>query len=183
MNPLLQVLLDRHSMPQLLVMVIHPCPLPSEKVLVIPIIHVLFIIFLAITSCLLRIILFHPQCLLLPFQKMWMKYLKFWRATSYDCRDVGSWPEWHMRVNFPSTWEENSWMSMGLGFRSKKDIYYWSKNLFILLLLDLICFFAVGVVSQFLHAPCIGHWNSIICILRYLRKARQGLLYEDKGSI
>ncbi|BAU03366.1 hypothetical protein VIGAN_UM087700, partial [Vigna angularis var. angularis] len=41
--------------------------------------------------------------------------------------------------------------------------------------------FAVGVVSQFMQAPCLGHWNAIIRILRYLKKApRQGLLYEDK---
>ena len=44
--------------------------------------------------------------------------------------------------------------------------------------------FAVGVVSQFMQSPCVGHWNSIIRILRYLKKApRQGLLYEDKGSV
>jgi len=44
--------------------------------------------------------------------------------------------------------------------------------------------FAVGVVSQFMQSPCVGHWNSIICILRYLKKALgQGLLYENRGSI
>ena len=44
--------------------------------------------------------------------------------------------------------------------------------------------FAVGVVSQFMQSPCVGHWNSIIRILRYLKKApRQGLLYENRGSI
>jgi len=31
--------------------------------------------------------------------------------------------------------------------------------------------------------PCIDHWNIIIHILRYLKKApRQGLLYEDKEN-
>jgi len=43
--------------------------------------------------------------------------------------------------------------------------------------------FAVGVVSQFMQSSCVGHWNSIIRILRYLKKALgQGLLYEDRGS-
>jgi len=43
--------------------------------------------------------------------------------------------------------------------------------------------FAVGVVSQFMQTPCLGHWNAIIRILRYLKKApEQGLLYEDKGN-
>jgi len=44
--------------------------------------------------------------------------------------------------------------------------------------------FAVGVVSQFMQTPCLGHWNAIIRILRYLKKAPgQGLLYEDKGNV
>jgi len=31
---------------------------------------------------------------------------------------------------------------------------------------------------------CLGHWNAIIRILRYLNKAPgQGLLYEDKGNV
>ncbi|XP_027927901.1 uncharacterized protein LOC114184793 [Vigna unguiculata] len=43
--------------------------------------------------------------------------------------------------------------------------------------------FAVGVVSQFMQTPCLGHWNAIIRILRYLKKApEEGLLYEDKGN-
>jgi len=43
--------------------------------------------------------------------------------------------------------------------------------------------FAVSVVSQFLNAPCDSHWDVVIRILRYIKKARgQGLLYEDKGS-
>jgi len=34
-----------------------------------------------------------------------------------------------------------------------------------------------------MKAPCIGHWNVIIHILRYLKKALgQGLLYEDKEN-
>jgi len=35
-----------------------------------------------------------------------------------------------------------------------------------------------------MQTPCLGHWNAIIRILRYLKKApRQGLLYEDKGNV
>ncbi|XP_075099322.1 secreted RxLR effector protein 161-like [Nicotiana tabacum] len=42
--------------------------------------------------------------------------------------------------------------------------------------------FAVSVVSQFLQAPCKDHWDAVIHILRYIKKAPgQGLLYEDKG--
>ncbi|XP_070014867.1 secreted RxLR effector protein 161-like [Nicotiana sylvestris] len=42
--------------------------------------------------------------------------------------------------------------------------------------------FAVSVVSQFLRAPCKDHWNAVIRILRYIKKAPgQGLLNEDKG--
>jgi len=34
-----------------------------------------------------------------------------------------------------------------------------------------------------MQAPFAVHWNAIIHIPRYLRKApRQGLLYEDKGN-
>nr|KYP34889.1 hypothetical protein KK1_044100 [Cajanus cajan] len=41
--------------------------------------------------------------------------------------------------------------------------------------------FAVGVVSQFMQAPHIDHWNVVLRILRYIKKASgQGLLYEDK---
>jgi len=35
--------------------------------------------------------------------------------------------------------------------------------------------FTVEVVSQFMQSPCVGHWNSIIHILRYVKKA------PDKG--
>jgi len=39
----------------------------------------------------------------------------------------------------------------------------------------------VGVVTQFMKNPCTDHWDVIICILRYLKKAPgQGLLYKDK---
>ena len=35
-----------------------------------------------------------------------------------------------------------------------------------------------------MQAPCVDHWNALIRILRYVKKAPgQGLLYEDKGSI
>ncbi|XP_014523586.1 uncharacterized protein LOC106779890 [Vigna radiata var. radiata] len=44
--------------------------------------------------------------------------------------------------------------------------------------------FVVEVVSQFMQGPCVGHWNVIIHILRYVKKASgQGLLYEEKGSL
>nr|KYP40128.1 Retrovirus-related Pol polyprotein from transposon TNT 1-94 [Cajanus cajan] len=43
--------------------------------------------------------------------------------------------------------------------------------------------FAVGVVSQFMQVPHIDHWNAVLRILRYIKKAPgQGLLYEDKGD-
>ncbi|KAG4940850.1 hypothetical protein JHK87_044721 [Glycine soja] len=43
--------------------------------------------------------------------------------------------------------------------------------------------FAVGVVSQFMQNPHLDHWNAVMRILRYVKKAPgQGLLYEDKGS-
>ena len=43
--------------------------------------------------------------------------------------------------------------------------------------------FAVGVVSQFMQAPYIDHWNAVIRILRYIKKAPgQGLLYRDRGD-
>ncbi|XP_075111907.1 uncharacterized protein LOC107787662 [Nicotiana tabacum] len=42
--------------------------------------------------------------------------------------------------------------------------------------------FAVSVVSQYLQAPCKDHWDAVIRILRYIKRAPgQGLLYEDKG--
>nr|KYP58227.1 hypothetical protein KK1_004521 [Cajanus cajan] len=43
--------------------------------------------------------------------------------------------------------------------------------------------FTVGIVSQFMQAPHIDHWNVVLRILRYIKKAPgQGLLYEDKGD-
>ncbi|RDX85047.1 Copia protein, partial [Mucuna pruriens] len=43
--------------------------------------------------------------------------------------------------------------------------------------------FAVGVVSQFMQAPCVDHWTLVLCILRYIKKTLgQDLLYEDKGD-
>ena len=42
--------------------------------------------------------------------------------------------------------------------------------------------FVASVVSQFLNSPCEGHWDTIICILKYIKGApRNGLLYEDRG--
>ncbi|XP_031260345.1 secreted RxLR effector protein 161-like [Pistacia vera] len=41
---------------------------------------------------------------------------------------------------------------------------------------------AVSMVSQFLQAPCSGHWDAAICILKYIKEAlEQGLLYENRG--
>jgi len=43
--------------------------------------------------------------------------------------------------------------------------------------------FAVGVVSQFMQNPHLDHWNAVMHILRYVKRApEQGLLYEDKGN-
>jgi hypothetical protein len=43
--------------------------------------------------------------------------------------------------------------------------------------------FAVSVVSQFLNAPCVDHWNAVIRILKYIKSAPgKGLLYENKGN-
>ncbi|RDX76967.1 putative mitochondrial protein, partial [Mucuna pruriens] len=43
--------------------------------------------------------------------------------------------------------------------------------------------FAVGVVSQFMQAPCVDHWTTVLRILKYIKKTPgQGLLYEDKGD-
>jgi len=43
--------------------------------------------------------------------------------------------------------------------------------------------FAVGVVGQFRQNPCIDHWNVVIRILKYLKKALgQGILYDNKGN-
>ena len=43
--------------------------------------------------------------------------------------------------------------------------------------------FAVSVLSQFLQTPCESHWDAVIRILKYIKKAPgQGLLYEDKGN-
>ncbi|RDX96099.1 Copia protein, partial [Mucuna pruriens] len=42
----------------------------------------------------------------------------------------------------------------------------------------------VGVVSQFMQAPCVDHWAVVLCILRYIKKTPgQSLLYENKGDI
>ena len=42
--------------------------------------------------------------------------------------------------------------------------------------------FAVSVVSQFLSSPSDSHWDAVIRILRYIKRALgKGILYEDKG--
>ncbi|RZB42128.1 Retrovirus-related Pol polyprotein from transposon RE2 [Glycine soja] len=44
--------------------------------------------------------------------------------------------------------------------------------------------FAVGVISQFMQSPHVDHWNAVMRILRYIKRAPgQGLLYEDKGNM
>ena len=43
--------------------------------------------------------------------------------------------------------------------------------------------FAVGIVSQFMQAPHVDHWNVVLRILSYIKKTLgQGMLYEDKGN-
>ncbi|XP_006586529.1 uncharacterized protein LOC114424154 [Glycine soja] len=43
--------------------------------------------------------------------------------------------------------------------------------------------FFVEVVSQFMQNPHLDHWNAVMRILRYVKRALgQGLLYEDKGN-
>jgi len=43
--------------------------------------------------------------------------------------------------------------------------------------------FVVGVVSQFMQNPHVDHWNTVMHILKYVKKApRHGLLYEDKDN-
>ena len=42
--------------------------------------------------------------------------------------------------------------------------------------------FPVRIVSQFLQSPCDSHWDTVICILRYIKGTLgQGVLYENKG--
>ncbi|XP_052198327.1 secreted RxLR effector protein 161-like [Diospyros lotus] len=42
--------------------------------------------------------------------------------------------------------------------------------------------FAMSVVSQFLSFPCDFHWDTVIRILRYIKRAPgKRLLYEEKG--
>lgn len=42
----------------------------------------------------------------------------------------------------------------------------------------------VDVVSQFLNTPCDSHQDTVICILRYLKKAPgRALIYEGNAKI
>ena len=42
--------------------------------------------------------------------------------------------------------------------------------------------FPVSVVSQFLQSPCDSHWDTVICILRYIKSTPgQGVLYDNRG--
>jgi len=44
-----------------------------------------------------------------------------------------------------------------------------------------LLFLNLSFFNQFMQGPWLGHWNVMIRILRYLKKALgQGLLYEDK---
>jgi len=58
------------------------------------------------------------------------------------------------------------------------------EKLIYLIITRLDLTFVVGVVSQFMKAPCMGHWNAIIRVLSTSKRAPgQGLLYKDKGNI
>jgi len=42
--------------------------------------------------------------------------------------------------------------------------------------------FPVSVVSQFLNSPCDSHWNAIVRILKYIKRAPgKGLVFTDRG--
>jgi len=42
--------------------------------------------------------------------------------------------------------------------------------------------FPVSVVSQFLNSPCDSHWNAVVRILKYIKRAPgKGLVFTDRG--
>jgi hypothetical protein len=44
--------------------------------------------------------------------------------------------------------------------------------------------YADGIISQFLEAPRVSHWEAIICIIRYLKRAPGlGILYRLNGHL
>ncbi|XP_042035399.1 secreted RxLR effector protein 161-like [Salvia splendens] len=44
--------------------------------------------------------------------------------------------------------------------------------------------YAVGVVSQFMHAPQVAHWEAALRIVRYLKgTACHGILFENHGHL
>jgi hypothetical protein len=44
--------------------------------------------------------------------------------------------------------------------------------------------YAVGVVSEFLEAPRVSHWEAITRIIRYLKRAPGfGILYRPNGHL
>jgi hypothetical protein len=44
--------------------------------------------------------------------------------------------------------------------------------------------YAVSVVSQFLEAPRVSHWEAVACIIRYLKRAPSlGILYRPNGHL
>ena len=44
--------------------------------------------------------------------------------------------------------------------------------------------YAISVVSQFLEAPRISHWDSPIRIIRYLERAPdRGILFQKNGHL
>ena len=41
--------------------------------------------------------------------------------------------------------------------------------------------FTVSVVNHILNSPCEGHWDAVICIIKYVKGAPgESLIYEDK---
>ena len=41
--------------------------------------------------------------------------------------------------------------------------------------------FPVSVVSQFLNSPCVNHWNAVVRILKYIKRAPGKLVFIDRG--
>jgi len=42
--------------------------------------------------------------------------------------------------------------------------------------------FPFSIVSQFLNSPCVSHWNAVVRILKYIKKApEKGLVFTNRG--
>ena len=55
-------------------------------------------------------------------------------------------------------------------------------NYIIVIVIHLIISFTINMVSQFLISPCKGHWDEIICIIKYIKGGpRRDFIYENKG--